>query len=1012
MSTLKGNRGLIPGFIGLCVECMRDARYGQANREVAQPTATPNSGGQDPEEVVLGSNLGTVARSRSGKQLNRRMFIFLPLVLSLSIGFPSRQVYAVDADKLPKLDDHELLLSGEDWKVAAFEPGTGMQRRAFDQGFSEPDALPATVPGDVHWDLERTGKIPPIYYGQNSKEIGWVAGKEWWYRKTFTVPAHWRGKTVRLRFEGVDYQAEIWVNSVHLGEHEGQFTPFEFDVGSVLRFGVTNTIAVLIHAAPAEVRDAIATGRDEWGVMQTTRHAYPKWKSQTNAGWDWGAKIITMGIWKDVRLIAADGPYISRLTVLPQLAPPYDRAQLKIQAHVDTHDAGPAQFCCDIECLTAEKRPIRSKQTLLLQPGGQEVQFNVELRKPLLWWPNGYGPQHLYRLVLSGCDSHDRKESDRAIATFGIRDLQMLQNPESAQNLEYIDYTPTDQPVLNKLPQPPPERQYLMQINGRRIFARGGNWVPCDLLFGRPRQPVYEHLIRSASLAHLNLFRIWGGGLIEKPIFYDLCDRYGILLFQEFPNAGVRLPEDDAALAISAEETRQVLPLLMNHPCIVRYGGGNEWYRNASNSRQMAQLRRICGETDPTRPFHDPDPECIAQRHGPYAYDYVHHYEIYDTGRPMNGGPDDPLEWTEYGTSGAASVETLRAIMPQENLWPIRTTDPYWRWHKAFAAYGDDNWMGSAQYRYLFGELPDLETTVRCSQFIQAEGLRYANQAMRRRIWHRSACAFWTYDEPWPNAAHGCVIEYSGRPKMAYFYAKQSYAPVDVSAVYSNLVRETDKPLAVEIWGTNDRAQKPSDCRCRYKILDLQGRMLAEQTLKVDLPPESSQKLYDIGWTPPASMDGSVILLNLELLSRANTVLARNLYTFGIQNRPEKSSEKNAVGQTAPPMRPLVGGPQTSLRLALLPGRGAPGRAEPMGVVEVQNTGSVPALFVKLGVNSAIEMQVYWEDNYFLLLSGERRRVGFSLVEPPGTSASPRPITFQAGAWNSAPAFGGGRLAH
>ena len=114
----------------------------------------------------------------------------------------------------------ELLLSGEDWQITSFEPGQGLKRRAFAEGYPATEAIPAIVPGDVHWDLERAGKIPPIYYGTNSQAIGWVAGQEWWYRKYFSVPAGWRGKRVTLRFDAVDYLAEIWLNGHSLGRHE------------------------------------------------------------------------------------------------------------------------------------------------------------------------------------------------------------------------------------------------------------------------------------------------------------------------------------------------------------------------------------------------------------------------------------------------------------------------------------------------------------------------------------------------------------------------------------------------------------------------------------------------------------------------------------------------------------------------------------------------------------------------------------------------------------------------
>lgn len=775
----------------------------------------------------------------------------------------------------------ELLLSGEDWRIVSFEPGAGVQHRAFEDVYSTRDAIPATVPGDVHWDLERADRIPPIYYGLNSQKIGWVAGKEWWYRKTFVTPAGWRGKTVRLCFDGVDYLTDVWLNGCLLGSHEGQFTPFEFDVTGLLRVAGENVLTVLIHPAPAAVRNAIDAGAGEWPVMEIMRPAYPYWKCMTNAGWDWGAKIITMGIWKDVRLIASEGVCLAEPIVLPQLAPPYDQATLHVRLPLQSDQQRDTKLDYRVRCLTAEEEPVVASRKASLSPGNQQLTFSMEVPHPRLWWPNGYGQQHLYELEVSVLTADGTKTLDRAAATFGIRDLKMLQNPEVPDNVQYVDYD-TGPAVTHQLPQPPPERKYLIQINGRRIFARGGNWIPCDLLYGRPRQPFYEHLIRLAAQAHYNLFRVWGGGLIDKPEFFELCDRYGIMLFQEFPNGGVRLPETDAALAITGNEVRQILPLLMNHPSIVRYGGGNEWYRNAENSRQMAQLRTICNEMDPTRPYHDPDPECIAQRHGPHSYEWNQHYRTYNTGYPLTAGPDNPLEWTEYGASGAASVETLERIMPAEHLWPIRSSDPYWTWHKAFGAYGADNWMGSAQYLHLFGDLPDLETTVRCSQFVQAEGLRYANQSMRRHEWHRSACASWTYNEPWPNAAHGCVVEYHGKPKMAYYYSRASYAPVDVSAEYPSLTCQAGVPFPLKLFAVSDHTNLLQRCQLTATAVDVRGREFAREIWRFDLAPETSCQVATFNLKPLEESAGSVVLVQLRLADSEGKELSVETYTFGV----------------------------------------------------------------------------------------------------------------------------------
>jgi len=638
-----------------------------------------------------------------------------------------------------------------------------------------------------------------------------------------------------------------------------------------------------------------------------------------------------------------------------------------------------------------------TRQTVSLASGVQQIRFEMEIKNPRLWWPNGYGSQELYGLEIAARDVERGTSVNRVATTFGIRDLQVLANPDSPDNVEYIDYR-TDKPVTVKMPQPPPKREYLIAINGRRIFARGANWIPCDLLFGRPRKPFYEHLIRLAALANFNLMRMWGAGVIEKQEFYDLCDRHGIMLFQEFPNAGPRMPESDQALAIAAKETREILPWPINHPSVVRYGGGNEWYRDAKSSRQMAQLREICTEVDPSRPFHDPDPEVIAQRHGPHSYDYAHIYATYNTGQPLTDGPDDPLEWTEYGASGAASVSTLKRIMPEEHLWPIRSSDPYWIWHKAFQAFGEDNWMGSAQYLQLFGELPDLDTTVRCSQFVQAEGLRYANQSMRRHKWHRSACTSWTYNEPWPNAAHGCVVEYFGRPKMAYYYVKQSYAALDISAVYPSLLVAPGKLFRVPVFVSSDLAFELPGYASRYYIYNTAGDRLAEETSNLKILPENSTKAMEVTWAPPARLNGEVVLLYLELKDPQGAVVARNLYTFGVG---EPVGENGSIPPDSALLRGLLRAPATRVRLGADRGR----EVDQQGgrfAIEVENVGPHPALFVTLEADAADGVLFCFEDNYLFLVPGERRKVSVSLHSHVGKTPRFLPAgIIRAKAWNS-----------
>ena len=685
------------------------------------------------------------------------------------------------------------------------------------------------MPGDVHWDLERSGKIPPIYYGLNSQKIGWVAGKEWWYRKSFRTPPQWQGKTVRLRFDGVDYLADVWLNGQHLGRHEGQFTPFEYDVTKLLRRDKENVLAVLIHPGPESVRKAIAAGQAEWPVMGVVRAAYPYWKAATTAGWDWGVKIIAMGIWKDVRLLASEDVYLADPIVLPKLSAPYDEATLETRLNGFGRKTaiGRTELSRAMPDRAGSARGRFAKSRLLRPAAGRSrLRSRFRIR-------NCGGPT-----VTASSTSTNWKLRPR--------------RPTAARNC-----TPCGQPSASatcrcsRIPSPTTQVSRLSgimpratqgifpmpkDVAGAQVFD--ADQRPADFCAGRQldslrfrstagRESSVMSILSVRRRKPISICSACGAAASsKKPDFRELCDRYGIMLFQEFWG-GPRLKETDAALAISARETREILPLLMNHPSVVRYGGGNEMYLNARNSRQMAQLRAICNQLDPTRPFHDPDPETMFQRHGDYWYDDPRYF--YSNYRPaahqrQRAGQSDGVERIRRGRGRQRRVARGDDARRGPLARPCQTR--VGSGTRASTATARTTGWECPGFTKLFGPSPDLPTLVRHSQFVQAEGLRYACQSMRRFRWHRSACALWVYNEPWPNAAHDAIVEYYGRKPMAYYYVKQAYAPVDVLAVYSSLEAPVGNPLAVELWATNDDLQPLAGYRCRYRITDVARKAL------------------------------------------------------------------------------------------------------------------------------------------------------------------------------------------
>ena len=302
---------------------------------------------------------------------------------------------------------------------------------------------------------------------------------------------------MQLVFEGVDYEAEFFLNGESLGSHTGMYTPAAFDVGDRLAYGADNTLAVVIEPAPPEQPQVGRTSR-----VRTHKSRMTYW-------WDFCPRMIHLGIWHGVYLDVTGPARIADVFVRPLLAPDLRRADVLIAVELDACQ----RQVVELEAaLRLGGKPVTSARTRhTLPPGRTGLNLNLPVEGPRLWWPNGNGDQPLYtaevRVLTRSGDL-----SDARTARFGIRRLELIPN-ENAD---------------------PTARPYTFAVNGRRIYAKGWNWVPIDVLYGAARPEKLERLLELARRAHVNLLRVWGGGLIETEAFYDRCDGLGILVWQEF----------------------------------------------------------------------------------------------------------------------------------------------------------------------------------------------------------------------------------------------------------------------------------------------------------------------------------------------------------------------------------------------------------------------------------------------------------------------------------------------
>jgi len=815
-------------------------------------------------------------------------------------------------------------LDGNDWLLAPLLPHEFWWRQAWKEEWSPTGCPPwgewirACVPGDVIADTLDAGRIPHPYRDLDSLACEWLSERDWVYRKEFTVPDDWQGKHVRLRFDGVDYACEVYLNGQLLGRHEGMFTPFEFDVTHILRFGKPNCLTVLVeHKPPVDV----VQGQIGW----TSRARV--WKSRFAYDWDWCTRLVPLGIWQSVSLLATDGAWIEDVWVRPRVAG--DVAHVEVRSRLRSLPSASGEWTLfwrvedpDGRLVVQGSEAVPARET---QPVEQVTP--LEIPNPRLWYPNGMGEQPLYRLYVQlgrGTQTSDERE-----VTFGIRTLRTIPN-EGA---------------------PPDALPYTLEVNGRRVFVKGWNWAPHEQMYGRVQPERYERLLTLAKHAHCNLLRVWGGGLLEREEFYNLCDRLGIMVWQEFPHSSSGIqnapPEDEAYLRYIEEQARQMIPLRRNHPSLVIWCGGNELMDDRyvplpDAHPALAKLKSLVQELDPDRiwlptsasgPVEGASAELAGTGkmhdvHGPWVYlGAEEHYRFYNA--------IDPLYHSEFGVEGAANLQVFERFISPEHRFPPDATNPMWLHHGSW-------WVHREKLEALFGRIDDLPTFIRASQWMQAEGLRYAIEANRRRKWRCSGVSPWQFNEPFPNTACTNVLDYLGQPKPAYWWARRAYEPIHISLQYEKLTWRPGEKWQAEVWLHHSGVQ-PIRARWSVCLLALDGRECARSGGTVEVVPEGGVHAGHVECVLPAEVGVWMALACLH--DERGGILSCNEYLFSTAQ---------------PPMQPLLEAPRTTLRVWHRHQR-----------VGIKNTGEAIALFVRL-----IPQDGQWllcEDDYFCLIPGETR---------------------------------------
>ena len=660
---------------------------------------------------------------------------------------------------------------------------------------------PIDVPGDTHSALLSAGLIPNPYFGANETNVQWVGRQDWTLSREFEISKSFlSNKEVVLRLEDCDTFCTIFINGAVVGRTSDRFQRYEFDVRPYLRVG-RNTIAGFFESAERignERRASYGRPYPMVNVLWAKNQALVR-KPACHAGWDWGLALMLSGFCGTVQLIASDSPRIDYVYTNQDFSDDFGKCTLTIFADMS-----------DGSCVTNR--------------------INVE--NPPLWWPNGMGEQKFYEYSV--------KVGDETVTRrVGLRKVEVLNERTVAPN-------GTDELSLT------------FRVNGRRLFAKGANWIPCDAFESRQTPKRYRNLLESAKTANMNMIRLWGGGQYEKDAFYDICDELGLLVWHDMMHSCAVYPGDDEFVGELGKELSHQLRRLRDHASIAMWCGDNEclgainWFKEVVSDKpfyreQWVRRSKFLAECvrryDPTRTYWPSSP-CAGP--GNFSDNWkndsqgdMHNWQVWHENRPFDVYYEySPRFCSEFGYQSFPSMEIAETFASRDQ---ILSRALEFEWHQKSS--GGNRRIRETMLRY-FKPPRNAESELLLSQFQQGMAIKMAVEGWRAQRPRCMGTLYWQLNDNWPVASWSS-IEYGGKWKPLHHMARRFYAPVIVVAQpsFSTSATTKDRP-AIDvtrgrIFAINEAAESvEGELLVEYWTYD--GQLVSAEAKRVKLPPDSS----------------------------------------------------------------------------------------------------------------------------------------------------------------------------
>ena len=654
----------------------------------------------------------------------------------------------------------------------------------------------AEVPGDVHKDLEMAGVIESPYFSDNSTKCAWVTEHDWKYTKEFFVDK--LDEKSYLVFDGIDTFSEIYLNGAKVADTDNMFMQYRIDVSEVIEIG-KNKLEVIIKS----IKNEMSKYPDEgyFGCFNVQRIFVRK--AQCHFSWDWAPDFPAAGIWKDVYFETSHDTYI------------HDH-------HIKTDLDGTVTFFVNLS--ENSRRDI--EREIIIEIDGKVYKkttselhnfFIVKLESPKLWWPRGMGEQNLYNYSIKLSSNGD--VCDCKSGRFGIRKVRF----EEKADVEHEGFI------------------CRLYVNNKPVFMKGANWVPLDVMTGCISKERYKQAIMLAYEANFNILRVWGGGIYENDVFYELCDELGIMVWQDLAYACADVPDNMPDFVDNAiKEAEYQVRRLRNFTSLVLYCGGNEKTGSHGLNKKYGDkiiyyyIRGVVQHLDGTRPYFPSSPWGYGDIGNTQSSGDCHcnSYQSAMTSPENKSAPGiehfrDVLKKfkatlvSEIAIQGAPLPSSLKKYIPSDKLWPI---NEIYDLHFMRNPYdGTGKYFAQIQYECaekLFGPISGLYDFCKKSSILHSELIRADCEFHKSRMEACTGTMTWMFNDIWPCGTWS-IVDYYLSPMPAYYALKRAYLPQRF------IITKTEAGYAVYVVNENDVIL---DYSAEIGIQDLNGKIIAERT--------------------------------------------------------------------------------------------------------------------------------------------------------------------------------------